>query len=166
MEKTAFNGMTVHTNGNMPKTGENAPDFTAVKNDLSELTLSSLHGKRVVMNIFPSLDTGVCATSVRKFNQAAASLANTAVLALSLDLPFAQGRFCTTEGIENVTPLSLFRNGEFAERYGLLMTDGPLKGLMARCVIVVNEDGKIIYEQLVPEITQEPDYEAALAALK
>ena len=150
MEKTAFNGMTVHTNGNMPKTGENAPDFTAVKNDLSELTLSSLRGKRVVMNIFPSLDTGVCATSVRKFNQAAASLANTAVLALSLDLPFAQGRFCTTEGIENVTPLSLC----------------PLKGLMARCVIVVNEDGKIIYEQLVPEITQEPDYEAALAVLK
>ena len=127
MEKTAFNGMTVHTNGNMPKTGDNAPDFTAVKNDLSELTLSSMRGKRVVMNIFPSLDTGVCATSVRKFNQAAASL---------------------------------------AERYGLLMTDGPLKGLMARCVIVVNEDGKIIYEQLVPEITQEPDYEAALAVLK
>lgn len=167
MEKTAFNGMTVHTNGNMPKTGENAPDFTAVKNDLSELTLSSMRGKRVVMNIFPSLDTGVCATSVRKFNQAAASLANTAVLALSLDLPFAQGRFCTTEGISNVTALSDFRHSSrFGEEYGVLMTDGPLCGLLARAIVIINPEGKVIYTELVPEITQEPNYEAALAALK
>ena len=166
MEKTAFNGMTVHTNGNMPKTGENAPDFTAVKNDLSELTLSSMRGKRVVMNIFPSLDTGVCATSVRKFNVKAAQLDNVQVLAVSMDLPFAQGRFCSTEGIERVKPVSLFRSKDFAENYGLMMTDGPLAGLAARAVIVVDEDGRVAYAQLVPEITEEPDYESALAVLK
>ena len=166
MEKTAFNGMTVHTNGNMPKTGENAPDFTAVKNDLSELTLSSLRGKRVVMNIFPSLDTGVCATSVRKFNVKAAQLDNVQVLAVSMDLPFAQGRFCSTEGIEHVKPVSLFRSKDFAENYGLMMTDGPLAGLAARAVIVVDEDGRVAYAQLVPAITEEPDYESALAVLK
>lgn len=166
MEKITFKGMAVSTNGVMPKKGAVAPDFTAVKGDLSELTLSSLRGKRVVINLFPSLDTAVCASSVRRFNKEASSLDNTVVLALSLDLPFAQGRFCTTEGLENVVPVSLFRNSEFAERYGLMMADGPLKGLMARAVIVVDENGTIIYEELVPEITQEPDYEAAIAALK
>ena len=120
----------------------------------------------MVLNIFPSLDTPVCAASVRRFNQEAASLDNTVVLCISKDLPFAQSRFCTTEGISNVTALSVFRCRHFDERYGLTMTDGPLKGLLARAVIVIDEEGKIIYEQLVPEITSEPDYDAALNALK
>lgn len=119
------------------------------------------------MNIFPSLDTGVCATSVRKFNQLAANQPNTVVLAISKDLPFAQGRFCTTEGISNVIPLSDYRyTSDFAEKYGVLMTDGPLTGLLARSVVVVDPEGKVVYTELVPEITQEPDYEAALKAVK
>lgn len=156
----------MHTNGVMPQKGEVAPDFTAVGGDLSEQSLSGLKGKRVVMSIFPSLDTGVCATSVRKFNAKAAGMDNVVVLALSMDLPFAQGRFCTTEGIENVKPLSLFRSVDFAGNYGLVLADGPLKGLTARAVIVTDEEGRILYEQLVPEITDEPDYEAALATLR
>ena len=156
-ETVTFKGTAVHTNGMMPQKGEMAPDFTAVAGDLSELSLGSLKGKRVILNIFPSLDTSVCATSVRKFNVKAA---------LSMDLPFAQGRFCTTEGIENVKPVSLFRSKDFAGNYGLMMVDGPLAGLTARAVIIVDENGKVIYAQLVPEITEEPDYDAALSALK
>ena len=124
-----------------------------------------MKGKKIVLNIFPSLDTAVCAASVRKFNTLAAKMDNTAVLAISKDLPFAHGRFCTTEGIENVTPLSAFRNCSFGEDYGVEMTDGPLAGLFARSVIVIDENGKIVYTQLVPEITAEPDYEAALKSL-
>lgn len=165
-ETVTFKGMAVHTNGTMPRKGGMAPEFTAVAGDLSELTLSSLRGKRVVLNIFPSLDTSVCATSVRKFNVKAAQLDNVQVLAVSMDLPFAQGRFCSTEGIERVKSVSLFRSKDFAENYGLMMTDGPLTGLTARAVIVVDEDGRVAYAQLVPEITEEPDYEAALAVLK
>jgi len=145
--------------------GLSAPDFTGVKSDLSELSLSSLRGKKVVLNIFPSLDTSVCATSVRRFNKEAASLHNTVVLAISKDLPFAHARFCTTEGIDKVITVSAFRNSTFEDNYGMLMTDGPLKGLLARGVIVVDETGKIIYSELVPEITEEPNYEAALASL-
>ena len=125
-----------------------------------------LKGKKVVINVFPSLDTAVCAASVRRFNKEAASLPNTVVLAVSKDLPFAQGRFCTTEGIDKVIPLSAFRCSCFENGYGMLMVDGPLKGLLARGVIVVDEAGKVVYEELVSEITNEPNYEAAIASLK
>lgn len=167
MSKTAFKGSPVNLAGEFINTGIAAPDFTMVKGDLSQFKLSETRGKFVVLNIFPSLDTGVCATSVRKFNQLAAKMNNTVVLAISKDLPFAQGRFCTTEGIENVIPLSDFRNpSDFDVNYGVLIADGPLSGLLARSVVVINPEGKIIYTELVPEITQEPDYEAALAAIK
>lgn len=166
MAEITFKGMPVHTNGVLPETGAMAPNFRGVKNDLSELSLSDLKGKRVVLNVFPSLDTPVCANSVRRFNKEAASLPNTVVLAVSKDLPFAQGRFCTTEGIEHVISLSAFRCSCFEDDYGMLMTDGPLKGLLARGVIVVDETGKVIYKELVPEIVNEPNYEAALAVLK
>ncbi|MCD8317647.1 MAG: thiol peroxidase [Paraprevotella sp.] len=165
-ETVTFQGTEVHTNGKMPAVGSMAPDFTAVAGDLSEVTLSSLKGQRVVLNIVPSLETPVCAASVRKFNVEAASLDHVQVLAVSMDLPFAQGRFCTAEGIKNVRPVSLFRSKDFAENYGLVIADGPLAGLTTRAVIVVDAEGKVVYTQLVPEITEEPNYEAALAALK
>ncbi|CDA22390.1 probable thiol peroxidase [Bacteroides sp. CAG:144] len=137
-----------------------------VKGDLSTLKNDDLTGKRIVLNIFPSLDTSVCATSVRKFNQLAAQMDNTVVLAVSKDLPFAQGRFCTTEGIDNVIPVSAFRSAEFGKDYGVGLIDGPLAGLLSRAVVVLDESGQIIYEELVPEITHEPDYDAAVKALK
>ena len=165
MNTVTLGGNKINLKGNFPKAGDAAKDFTMVKTDLSELSLSSLKGKKIVLNIFPSLDTAVCAASVRKFNTLAAKMDNTEVLAISKDLPFAHGRFCTTEGIENVTPLSAFRNCSFGEDYGMEMTDGPLAGLFARSVIVIDENGKIVYTQLVPEITTEPDYEAALKSL-
>ena len=163
---TKFKGTPVHLIGEFVRVGAKAPNFELVKADLSSLSLESLKGKKVLLNIFPSLDTAVCATSVRKFNQKAADLSNTVVLAISKDLPFAQSRFCTTEGIKNVETLSDFKYSNFSEAYGLRMSDGPLAGLLARAVIVINEDGEVIYTELVPEITQEPDYEKAIAALK
>lgn len=167
MSKTAFKGSVVNLAGEFIKTGVTAPEFTMVKGDLSQFKLSDTKGKFVVLNIFPSLDTGVCATSVRKFNQLAAKMENTVVLAISKDLPFAQGRFCTTEGIENVIPLSDFRNpSDFDSNYGVLIADGPLSGLLARSVVVINPAGEIVYTELVPEITQEPNYDAALAAIR
>ncbi|EOA56144.1 thiol peroxidase [Parabacteroides sp. PF5-5] len=166
MAKVTFKGSEVNTNGELPTKGELAPEFTLVKNDLSEISLKDLKGKNIVLNIFPSLDTEVCAASVRRFNKEAASLVNTIILAISADLPFAATRFCTTEGIENVIPTSIFRNAEFARNYGVLMNDGPLKGLLARSVIIVNPEGKIIYTQLVSEITEEPDYQAAIDVIK
>jgi thiol peroxidase len=165
MSEITFKGNKVYTNGNLPTVNSIAPDFTGVTGDLSELSLSSLNGKRVILNVFPSLDTAVCAASVRRFNKEAASLQNTMILSISKDLPFAQGRFCTTEGIDKVIPLSIFRDSTFEDNYGMLLTDGPLKGLLTRGVIVVDEAGKIIYTELVPEITEEPDYEAVLASL-
>lgn len=165
-ETVTFKGMEVHTNGKMPQVGEKAPEFTAVTGDLSDLSLKSLKGRRVLLNIFPSLDTSVCATSVRKFNEKAARLENVEVLAVSMDLPFAQGRFCSTEGIKNVRPVSLFRSKDFAENYGVVMVDGPLAGLTARAVVVVDENGVVVYKQLVPEITEEPDYDKALSVLQ
>lgn len=165
MGKVAFKGQEVSLEGNLPKVGSVAPDFVLVKSDLSEVTLAELKGKNVVLNIFPSIDTGVCAASVRKFNKEAASMANTVVLAVSADLPFASGRFCAAEGIENVHPASVFRNPEFAKNYGVLMTDGPLKGLLARTVIVINPEGNISYIELVPEITSEPSYQAAIDSI-
>jgi thiol peroxidase len=165
MSEITFKGSKVKTSGELPKVGAAALDFSLVKNDLSEVSLSDLKGKNIVLNIFPSLDTGVCAASVRRFNKEAASMPNTVILAVSADLPFASARFCTTEGIENVIPASVFRNPEFAKSYGVLMTDGPLKGLLARAVVVINSQGNVSYTELVPEIAQEPNYQAAISSI-
>jgi thiol peroxidase len=165
MAEVTFKGNRIRTNGTLPAVGSLAPDFTGVKGDLSECTLSMLKGKKVVLNVFPSLDTAVCAASVRRFNKEAAAHPDTVILAVSKDLPFAQGRFCTAEGIDRVIPVSAFRNSSFEDAYGLLLMDGPLKGLLARSVIVADETGRIIYTELVSEITAEPYYKAALALL-
>jgi thiol peroxidase len=165
MAKITFKGKPVNTSGNLPVKGIKAPDFTLVKSDLGNLSLSEIKGKKLILNIFPSLDTSVCATSVRKFNQLAAGRSNVLVLAISKDLPFAHGRFCSTEGITNVVTLSGFRDTVFGKAYGIDMTDGPLAGLYARSIIVVDETGKVIHTQLVPEITMEPDYDAALNSI-
>ncbi len=165
MATITLKGNPVHTSGNLTEKGQNAPDFRLVKSDMSELRLSELKGKRIILNIFPSLDTDVCAASVRKFNEKAAGLDNTVVLAISKDLPFAMGRFCSTEGIDRVIALSAFRNPAFGKEYGVEITDGPFAGLLARSVLVLDEQGKVIHSQLVPEIAQEPDYEAALSVL-
>lgn len=166
MSQITLGGQAVNTIGNLPSVKSKAPAFTLVKQDLSELSLSDLKGKNVILNIFPSLDTSTCAASVRKFNKEAASLSNTVILAVSADLPFAAGRFCTTEGIENVVPVSVFRDQAFARDYGVLLVDGPLKGLLARSLVVVNSEGEVVYTELVSEIKDEPNYEAALAILK
>lgn len=166
MATVNFKGLPVNLAGEFIQVGQAAPDFVLVRTDLSSLSLKELKGKNVVLNIFPSLDTSVCATSVRKFNQLAANLKDTVVLAISKDLPFAHGRFCSTEGIENVIPLSDFRLSDFDENYGVCMSDGPLAGLLARAVIVIGKDGKVVYTELVSEITQEPNYDGALNVLK
>lgn len=166
MATITFKGATVNTSGQLPEKGATAPDFVLVKTDLSEISLKDFKGKKIILNIFPSIDTGVCAASVRKFNKEASSLANTVILAISADLPFAAGRFCSVEGIENVYPASVFRNPDFAKDYGILMLEGPLKGLLARSVVVIDADGKVIYTELVPEVTEEPDYSAAISAVK
>ena len=165
MSKTKFKGSPVLVAGEFITAGAEAPAFELVKSDLSPLRLSDLKGKRVVLNIFPSLDTSVCATSVRKFNKLAASLPDT-VVAVSKDLPFAHARFCTTEGIENVVPASDFRASGFDGAYGVLMADGPLAGLLARAVVVIDKAGRVVYTELVPEITEEPDYDKAVEAVK
>jgi thiol peroxidase len=165
MAITHFQGTEVKTSGTLPAVGAQAPNFTLVKSDLSALSLSDLKGKQVVLNIFPSIDTGVCAASVRRFNKEAATLAGAVVLCISKDLPFAQARFCGAEGLNNVVTLSDFRTADFANHYGVLQQDGPLAGLLARAVVVIDAAGKVKYSQLVSEITHEPDYEAALAAL-
>lgn len=166
MAETRLKGTPVHLAGDFPRKGTMAQEFALVKNDLSVLRLSELKGKRVVMNIFPSLDTAVCATTVRRFNKLATSFADAVVLCISRDLPFAQSRFCVAEGIENVIALSDFRlHSSFGRDYGVLMTEGMLSGLLARAVVVIDEDGRIIYAELLPEITQEPDYEAVLRAM-
>lgn len=165
MATITLKGNTIHTSGNLPGTGSSAPDFTLVKNDLSSSSLADYKGSKVIMNIFPSLDTGTCAASVRQFNQEAAELDNTKVLCISRDLPFAQARFCGAEGIENVINLSDFRSGAFGKDYGLEITDGPLEGLLSRCVVVLDESGKVIYTEQVPEIVDEPNYKAALEVL-
>ena len=166
MATTKFNGQPVNLAGSFIVKGAVAPDFELVRTDLSSFSLKDVKGKNVILNIFPSLDTGVCATSVRKFNQLAANLPGVVVLAVSKDLPFAHARFCTTEGIENVVPVSDFRATGFDRAYGVLMADGPLQGLLARAVVVVDAQGRVAYTELVPEITQEPDYDKALAAVK
>lgn len=165
MAEITLKGNTVHTSGQLPAVGSQLKDFKLVKEDLSEKNLNNYQGKKLVLNIFPSVDTGVCATSVRKFNEQASSLDNTAVVNISKDLPFALKRFCAAEGIENADALSDFR-GSFGDDYGVTITDSPMQGLLSRAVIVANENGEVIYTEQVPEITQEPDYDAALAALK
>jgi thiol peroxidase len=165
MAKITLKGNPVNTYGDLPAKGTDAPDFSLVKSDLGNLTLSELKGKKLVLNISPSLDTSVCATSVRKFNQLAAEKTNVLVLAITKDLPFAHSRFCTTEGITNVVTLSGFRNKDFGKTYGIDIIDGPFEGLYARSIVVIDEAGKVVYTQLVPEIATEPDYDAALAAL-
>ena len=164
--RVTVKGVPVLLSGALPAIGEQAPDFIGVNSSMNDISLDSFRGKKVILNIFPSLDTSVCATSVRKFNKMAAGLKDTVVLAISKDLPFAHGRFCTTEGIENVIPLSDFRFSDFDESYGVRMADGPLAGLLARAVVVIGKNGKVAYTELVPEITQEPDYDKALAAVK
>ncbi len=166
MATTHFKGNPVHTNGELPAVGSKAPDFTLIAGDLSEKSLADFAGKRKILNIVPSLDTPVCATSARRFNEAAAKLDGTVVLVVSADLPFAQGRFCSTEGLEDVVPLSMMRDREFAKAYGVLLVDGPLAGLAARAVVVLDENDTVVYTQLVDEITTEPDYDAALAAAR
>lgn len=163
-ETVVCRGQEAHTSGPMVKVGQQAPDFRATNADLQDVSLSSFKGKRIILNIFPSLDTPTCALSVRQFNARASELENTVVLCLSMDLPFAQSRFCSTEGLNNVVPLSVFRSHDFLKEYGLQLADGPLKGLMARAVIVIDETGKVRYTQLVSNISNEPDYDAALQA--
>lgn len=166
MAAITLKGNTIHSLGTLPQAGQQAPDFELVKNDLSTVSLKDFAGSRLVLNIFPSIDTGTCAASVRQFNKLAAGLENTKVLCVSRDLPFAQARFCGTEGIENAITASDFKTGKFGKDYQLEITDGPLAGLHSRSVVIVDETGKVIYNQQVPEIVDEPNYDAALAALK
>ncbi len=164
MAQITLGGNPIHTTGELPAVGSTAPDFTLLKNDLSSLTPADLRGKHVVLNIFPSVDTGVCATSVRTFNEKAAGRDDVVVVCVSEDLPFAQTRFCGAEGITNVQTASAFRSN-FGESYGITLADGKLQGLLARAVVVLDGAGTVTYTELVPEIAQEPDYDAALGAL-
>ncbi|WP_313098682.1 thiol peroxidase [Atlantibacter hermannii] len=161
-----FQGNPVSVVGQIPAQGSKAQPFSLVAKDLSDVTLGQFAGKRKVLNIFPSIDTGVCAASVRKFNQLATSVDNTVVLCISADLPFAQSRFCGAEGLSNVITLSTLRNPEFQQGYGVGIEEGALKGLTARAVVVINEQDEVVFSELVNEITHEPNYDAALEALK
>ena len=165
MAAITLGGNPIHTSGELPKVGSKLADFKLVKNDLSIADLSTFAGKKLVLNIFPSIDTGTCATSVRKFNESASNLANTTVLCISRDLPFAQKRFCGAEGLENVVNLSDFQEGAFGKNNGLEIIDGPLAGLHSRAIIVVDENGTITHTEQVGEIANEPNYETDLAAL-
>ena len=165
MATITFKGTPFQTTGELPKTGSQAPDFELVKTDLSRVSLRDFKGSRLILNIFPSIDTPTCAMSVRAFNQKASGLNNTKVLCISRDLPFAQKRFCGAEGIENVVMLSDFNTGAFGKDYGLEMVDGALKGLHSRCVIIVDENGTIKYTEQVEDIVNEPNYAKALASL-
>ncbi len=166
MANVTLGGNPIEVGGQFPTAGSKAPAFTLVGADLKDVSLADFAGKRKVLNIVPSLDTPVCATSTRKFNEAASKLDNTVVFSISADLPFAAGRFCATEGIENVVPLSTFRDKGFKQAYGVDITSGPLAGVTARAVVVLDADDTVMYSQLVPEIKDEPNYDAALSALK
>jgi thiol peroxidase len=167
MATIALKGNPVHTVGTLPAVGSKAPDFLVTKENLADVTLKDFAGKKIVLNIFPSIDTGVCATSVRKFNEAAAKLDNTVVVGVSKDSPFALKRFCAAEGIENVVTTSALRPAStFGKDYGVTIEDGPMAGLLSRSVVVIGEDGTVKYTEQVPETTQEPDYAAALEAVK
>ena len=166
MAQVTRRGNPVQIKGELPQVGSTAPAFTLVGGDLADVTLETFAGKRKVLNIFPSVDTPTCATSVRKFNAQANDLNNAVVLCISADLPFAQARFCGAEGLENVQNLSTLRGAEFIENYGVAIADGPLKGLTARAVVVLDENDNVLHSELVKEIAEEPNYEAALAVLK
>ncbi|MEQ8304449.1 MAG: thiol peroxidase [Cyclobacteriaceae bacterium] len=165
MAQTKLGENTVNTMGDLPAVGTSAPNFTLVDNTLKDVNLSDFKGKKTVLNIFPSIDTGVCATSVREFNKRATSLDNTVVISISKDLPFAFKRFCGAEGIDKVVTLSDFRNSGFSKDYGMEMTDGGMKGFFARSIVVIDENGKIKHTEVVPSVGQEPNYDAALSAL-
>lgn len=170
MASITLQGDKLETCGNLPKKGDKAPDFKLVNGELAEKSLADYKGAKLVLNIFPSIDTGICAASVRRFNKEAAALSGVKVLCIAADLPFAMGRFCAAEGIENVETLSAFRDTfrtpDFGRDYGVRMTTGPLAGLLSRAVVVLDENGVVLHSEQVPEIKQEPNYEAALAALK
>lgn len=166
MATITFKGNPVKTSGELPAVGSAAPAFTLTRADLSEASLADFAGKKIILNIVPSLDTGICQMSMKRFNQEAAKLDNTVILTISRDLPFAQKRFCEAEGIDQAIGLSELRDRKFGEAYGAVMVDGPLAGLLSRAVVVVDESGKVTYTEQVPEITQEPDYDKALAAVR
>jgi len=165
MAQVTLKGNPIHTSGELPKVGSQAPAFSLTRTDLSAASAAEFKGQRLVLNIFPSIDTPTCATSVRKFNAEASRMPNTTVLCISADLPFAAARFCSTEGLNKVVPASTFRNPEFGAAYGVVLIDGPLRGLLARSVVVLDEAGKVLHTELVREIAQEPDYDAALKVL-
>lgn len=165
MAKITLKGNTINTSGSLPEVGSKANDFELIAGDLSTKSISDFQGQNLVLNIFPSLDTGTCAASVRNFNKAAAELNNTSVLCISRDLPFAQKRFCGAEGIENVVMLSDFKTGQFGKDYGLDIIDGPLAGLNSRSIIIINAEGIVTYTQQVAETSEEPDYKDALNSL-
>jgi thiol peroxidase len=165
MSTVLFGETEAHTSGSLPEVGSKAPEFTLTDTELSDITLSSLRGKRVVLNIFPSINTGVCQSSVREFNKRASELDNTVVVCVSKDLPFAHKAFCGAEGIENVISASQYKNTSFNEGYQVELVDSPFEGLFSRAVVVVDENGTVIYTEQVPAIGQEPDYEAAIASL-
>ena len=166
MATITLKGNAIETVGSLPAKGSAAPNFTLIKTDLSEVTLADYKGKKIVLNIFPSIDTPVCATSVRQFNKTAGELTNAVVLCISADLPFAHTRFCETDGLKNVESLSVFRSSAFGKDYGVTITTGPIAGLLSRAIVIIGADGKVLYTEQVPEIAQEPNYDAALAALK
>jgi len=166
MAQIKLKGKPINTVGTLPAVGKQAPDFRLTKSDLSDVGLKDFQGKKIVLNIFPSIDTGVCATSVRRFNQEAANLPGTIVVGVSRDLPFALKRFCGAEGINNVVTTSDLRDGSFGKSYGVTIADGPMEGLLSRSVVVLDEGGVVKYTEQVPEITQEPDYAKAIAAIK
>lgn len=166
MAKVTFQGNEVLTVGELPVKGGDAPDFLLTKTDLTDISLNDFKGKRIVLNIFPSVDTPVCASTVRRFNNEINQIDNAVCLCASVDLPFAHSRFCGAEGLENVVSVSELRNRDFGDSYGVRITSGPLAGLFVRAVVIIDEEGKVIHSELVPEITEEPDYEAALNTLR
>jgi len=166
MANVLFKGAPAHTSGDLPKVGSQAPDFKLTAGDLSNVSLADFKGKKKLLNIVPSLDTPVCATSTKKFNEQAAKHPNTVMLIVSADLPFAMKRFCSAENTDKVKSLSMMRDRHFAKDYGVLITDGPLAGITARAVVVIDENDKVVHAELVPEIKQEPNYDKALAAIK
>ena len=165
MTTITFKGNEIHTNGELPAVGTTAPDFTLVNKDLADVTLANYGGKKKLLNIVPSLDTPVCATSTKKFNDVAKDREDVVILVISADLPFAQSRFCGTEGVDNVIPLSMMRSRNFSKDYGVLIEDGPLAGITGRAVVVLDNNNKVLHTELVPEIAEEPDYDKAIAAV-
>lgn len=165
MASITFQGNGIHTNGELPRVGETAPDFSLVTRELADVSLASYAGKKKLLSIFASLDTPVCATSIKRFNEAAREKSDSVFLMIAADLPFAMARFCGAEGVENVIPLSMMRSKDFARDYGVLIEDGVLAGIAARAIVVLDQNNKVLYTELAPEIAQEPDYEAALSAL-